>query len=60
MTKSPRAKFQLKIRHLNDSFFFKFDIREFLGIDNLQKKFGGSNSKIVDFSLISNFCQLLP
>ena len=57
MTKSPRVKFQLKIRHLNDNFFyFKFGILEFLGIGNLQKKFDGSNSKIVDFSLISNFC----
>ena len=31
-------------------------IHEILGIDNFQKKFGGSNPKIVDFSLISNFC----
>ena len=28
----------------------------FLGIDNLQQKFGGSISKIVDFFLMSNFC----
>ena len=41
-------------------FYFKFGILEFLGIGNLQKKFDGSNSKIVDFSLMSNFCQLLP
>ena len=34
----------------------KFGVLGFLGIVNLQKKFGGSISKIVDFSLMSNFC----
>ena len=40
----------------NKFFYFKFDILGFLAIGNLQKKFRGSISKIVDFSLMSNFC----
>ena len=34
----------------------KFGVLGFLCIDNLQQKFGGSISKIVDFFLMSNFC----
>ena len=34
----------------------KFGVLGFLGIINLEKKIGGSISKIVDFSLLSNFC----
>ena len=34
----------------------KFGVLWFLGIANLQKKFGDSISKIVDFFLMSNFC----
>ena len=56
MTKSPRANFCLKIRHLNDGFFnFKFGIIGFWDTDNIPKKFGGFYSKIVNFSLLSNF-----
>ena len=34
----------------------KFSVLGFLGIINLEKKIGASISKIVDFSLMSNFC----
>ena len=37
----------------------KFGMLGFLGIENLQQKFGGSISKIVDFFLMSNFCKSL-
>ena len=33
----------------------KFGVLGFLYIDNLQQKFGGSISKIVDFFIMSNF-----
>ena len=39
------------------NFATKFGVLGFLGIANLQKKFGDSISKIVDFFLMSNFCQ---
>ena len=35
----------------------KFGVLWFLGIANLQKEFGDSISKIVDFFVMSNFCQ---
>ena len=37
----------------------KFDMFGFLGVVNVQKKFCDSFSKIVDFFLMSNFCQSL-
>ena len=37
-------------------FYSKFDVLEFLDIDNLHKKFGSDISKIVDFFLLSKFC----
>ena len=37
-------------------FATKFGVLGFLGIANLQKKFGDSISKIVDFFIMSNFC----
>ena len=38
------------------NFTTKFGVLGFLGIANLQKKFGDSISKIVDFFIMSNFC----
>ena len=37
------------------NFCFKISILEFLGIDNLHKKFGDDISKLVDFIVLSNF-----
>ena len=39
----------------NAIFYSKFNVLEFLYIDNLHKKFGSDISKIVDFFLLSNF-----
>ena len=39
----------------NAIFYSKFDVLEFLDVDNLHKKFESDISKIVDFFLLSNF-----
>ncbi len=39
----------------NTIFYSKFDVLEFLDVDNMHKKFETDISKIVDFFLLSNF-----
>ena len=53
-------KSDLKLGTIIEIFFYvKFGIFWFWGIDNLQKKFGSSISKFMDFFLMSNFCYSL-